>query len=139
MTVNLEYEETLSGMVADVLRLENVLESDQQKALENIGKVIKRETAAVLPQSDEHGAGYKHMKKDIKVTIQGKKQKTGVTGVTVSGGKDTAYKWHMLDDGTRNPNGTVHTKAIHFTSKALRNAETEIERIIDDLVGRVTQ
>lgn len=137
MTVDMNYKDALNGIVADVLKMDNVLEKDQQKALEDIGKVIKRETQKVLPMSDEGGSGYKHMRDDIKVTVNGKKRKTGVTGVTVHGGKLTAYKWHMLDDGTRNPNGTVHTRARHFTAKAMENATPEIERIVDDLIGRV--
>lgn len=136
MTVDMNYKDALNGIVADVLKMDNVLEKDQQKALEDIGKVIKRETQKVLPVSDEGGSGYKHMRDDIKVTVNGKKRKTGVTGVTVHGGKLTAYKWHMLDDGTRNPNGTVHTRARHFTAKAMENATPEIERIVDDLIGR---
>ena len=137
MTVAMNYKDALNGIVADVLKMDNVLVKDQQKALEDIGKVIKRETQKILPVSDEGGSGYKHMRDDIKVTVNGKKRKTGVTGVTVHGGKLTAYKWHMLDDGTRNPNGTVHTRARHFTAKAMENATPEIERIVDDLIGRV--
>ena len=138
MNVELDYDNALSGIVADVLRMDKVLEKDQEKALEQIGKTIKKQTQAVLPVSDESGADYKHMKDDIKVTVNGKKKKTGVTGVTVHGGKQTAYKWHMLDDGTRNPNGTVHTRAKHFTAKAMEKATPEVEKIVDDLIGRVT-
>ena len=137
MTVDMIYKDALNGIVADVLKMDNVLETDQQKALEAIGKVIKKETQKVLPVSDESGKGYKHMRDDIKVTVNGKKRKTGVTGVTIHGGKLTAYKWHMLDDGTRNPNGTVHTRARHFTAKAMEQATPEIEKIVDDLIGRV--
>ena len=85
MTVDMNYKDALNGIVADVLKMDNVLEKDQQKALEDIGKVIKRETQKVLPVSDEGGSGYKHMRDDIKVTVNGKKRKTGVTGVTVHG------------------------------------------------------
>lgn len=139
MTVDLEYQDTLNGIVTDILRMENILEKDQQTALEQIGKVIKKETQMLLPESDEHGVGYKHMKKDVKVTINGKKKKTGVTGVTVHGGKLTAYKWHMLDDGTRNPDGTIHTSAMHFTQKAMSAATQNIESIIDNLQRRVVE
>ena len=136
MNVELEYASALQGMVADVLRCGKIMESEQERVLGEIGKVLKKNTAAALPKSDEAGSGYKHMKEDIKVTINGKRKKTGVTGVTVHGGKLTAYKWHMLDDGTRNPNGTVHTRALHFTGKAMENATQEIEKIVDDLIGR---
>lgn len=138
MTDGIDYKDALNGIVADVLKMENILEKDQQEALEDIGKAIKKETQKVLPVSDESGAGYKHMRDDIKVTVNGKRKKTGVTGVTVHGGKATAYKWHMLDDGTRNPNGTVHTRARHFTAKAMENATPEVEKIVDNLIGRVT-
>ncbi len=136
MKVDFEYDKALQGMVADVLRCEKIMESEQEKVLGEIGKVIKKNTVAALPKSNEAGPGYKHMRDDIKVTINGKRKKTGVTGVTVHGGKLTAYKWHMLDDGTRNPNGTVHTRALHFTGKAMENATQEIEKIVDDLIGR---
>ena len=138
MTVDIDYKDTLQGIIRDVLRMDEVLEKDQQDALERIGKAVKQETKKLLPKSDEDGAGYRHMKDDIKVTINGKKKKTGVTGVTVHGGKLTAYKWHMLDDGTRNPNGSVHTRATHFTGNAMEKASPEIEKIIDELMGRVT-
>ena len=139
MTVDLEYSEALNGLIQDVLRSEKVLESEQQEIMAKAGKIIKKKVEEALPKSDEAGPGYKHMKSDVKVTVHGKKKKTGVTGVTVHGGKTTAYKWHMLDDGTRNPDGTVHTPAIHFTSKAMKEAETEINKIIDDLEGRMVK
>lgn len=139
MNVEIDYQSTLNGIVNDILKMDKVLESDQEAALNQIGKAIKKEVQKLLPKSDEFGAGYKHMRDDVKVTVNGKRKKTGVTGVTVHGGKLTAYKWHMLDDGTRNPNGTVHTKAQHFTGKAIENASGEIDKIIDNLMGRAAQ
>ena len=137
MTVDLNYGDTLNSIVNEILSCEKLLESEQQDTLTKIGKVLQKETKAVLPKSDEHGAEYKHMKDDIKVTVIGKKQKTGVTGVMVHGGKLTAYKWHMLDDGTRNKDGTVHTKAIHFTTEAMKRATPQIEQIMSDLERRI--
>lgn len=139
MKVTFEYEQELNGIIADVLRCKDICEEQQQKALEQIGKSIKKNVIAILPKSDRTGAGYKHMKDDVKVTINGKRKKTGVTGVIVHGGKLTAYKWHMLDDGTRNPDGTIHIPALHFTTKALAKAEGEINDIIDQLERRIVQ
>lgn len=138
MKVDFEFEKTLDEMVVDVLRMENIMESAQSDLLNNIGKEIKKEVQKILPKSDETG-DYKHMRDDVKVTVNGKRAKTGITGVTVHGGKKTAYKWHMLDDGTRNPDGSVHTHAMHFTSKAMSAAEGRIERLIDDLERKVTE
>jgi len=43
------------------------------------------------------------------------------------GGKETAYKWHMLSDGTLNPDGSTHTDATHFDEKAIKNSKDEID------------
>lgn len=137
MTVDISYKDALNGIISDVLKSEKILESDQQELMNKIGKVIKKNVEKVLPRSEVAAPGYKHMSKDVKVTVQGKKAKTGITGVVVHGGKLTAYKWHMLDDGTRNPDGSVHTPATHFTDKAMKEAEPEINEIIDNMIKGV--
>lgn len=136
MNVNMDYKDALGGIIADVLRCNQIAEEEQQAVLKTAGDAIKKAVKDALPKSDEV---HKHMRDDIKVTINGKKKKTGVTGVSVHGGKDTAYKWHMLDDGTRNPNGTVHTHATHFTSQAMQAATPAVEKAVDDLMRRITQ
>lgn len=134
MKVDLSFNDALQGMVADVLRSEQICEKEQAELMRNIGKTIKKEVVAVLPRSDQGGA-YKHMRDDVKVTVPN--AKTGATGVIVHGGKETAYKWHMLDDGTRNPDGTVHTPAIHFTQKALTYSAQKIDKLIDELEEKI--
>jgi len=138
MKVDLEFERPLDEIVTELLRMENIMESEQQDLMTKIGKEIKKEVQNVLPKSGESGA-HKHMREDIKVTVNGKKAKTGITGVTVHGGKETAFKWHLLDDGTRNPDGSVHTPALHFTSKAMQAATPRIEQLINDLERKVTK
>lgn len=136
MKVDFAYEQPLDEIVTEVLRMETILESEQAELMAAIGKEIKKEVRNVLPKSNEDA---KHMRDDIKVTVQGKKAKTGITGVTVHGGKETAFKWHLLDDGTRNPDGSVHTPALHFTSKAMQAATPRIEQLINDLERSVTK
>lgn len=134
MRVDLEYGSGLKDIVADIVRMKNVTEQEQKKALKDIGDEIKKQVKNALPKSD---VKHKHMRDDIKVSV--KDAKSGVTGVVVYGGKDTGYKWHMLDDGTQNPNGTVHTKAIHFTSKAMQAATPTIDRIVDEITRKAAQ
>jgi HK97 gp10 family phage protein len=136
MKVDFAFEQPLDEIVTEVLRMETILESEQAELMAAIGKEIKKEVRNVLPKSNEDA---KHMRDDIKVTVQGKKAKTGITGVTVHGGKETAFKWHLLDDGTRNPDGSVHTPALHFTSKAMQAATPRIEQLINDLERKVTK
>ncbi len=134
MRVDFDYKHGLDELVADVLRSERICEDEQKKLMKEIGKTIKDEVVQILPKS-EVGGKHKHMKDDVKVTVTGGKD--GTSGVIVHGGKDTAYKWHMLDDGTRNPDGSVHTPAIHFTDKAMKRAESTIEKMLDDLEKRI--
>lgn len=136
MKVDFAFEQPLDEIVTEVLRMETILESEQAELMAAIGKEIKKEVRNVLPKSNEDA---KHMRDDIKVTVQGKKAKTGIIGVTVHGGKETAFKWHLLDDGTRNPDGSVHTPALHFTSKAMQAATPRIEQLINDLERSVTK
>lgn len=138
MKIDFTYERPLNEIVTEVLRMETIMESEQAELMKNIGKEIKKEVQKIIPKSDESG-NHKHMRDDIKVTVGGKKEKTGITGVTVHGGKETAFKWHMLDDGTRNPDGSVHTKALHFTSKAMEAATPRIEQLINDLERKITK
>jgi len=138
MKVNFDYQKPLDEIVTDVLRMEDILEGEQADLMAEIGKEIKKQVKGHLPKSDQTG-DYKHMRDDIKVTVNGKKKKTGITGVTVHGGRNTGYKWHMLDDGTRNPDGSVHTKAIHFTTKAMDAATPAIERLINELERKVVK
>ena len=136
MNVDFNFEKPLDEIVAEVLRMETILEDDQAELMSEIGKEIKKQTRDLLPKSDEE---HKHMRDDIKVTVNGKKKKIGVTGVTVHGGKETAYKWHLLDDGTRNPDGTIHTPAHHFTKKAMEAATPHIEALINNMERRIVQ
>ena len=145
MKVDFEYQRPLDEIVAEVLRMDEILEANQLILVEAIGKEIKKELKNILPKSDskndgyQDAGGYSHMRDDIHVTVNGKRKKTGITGVTVHGGRDTAYKWHMLDDGTRNPDGTVHTKATHFTSKAMKAATPRIEQMIEVMLREVVK
>ena len=144
MKVDFLFERPLDEIVAEVLRMDQIMESEQEDLMKEIGKEIKKKVKEILPKSESENDGYqtdkyKHMRDDIKVTIKGKRSKTGITGVTVHGSKDTAYKWHMLDDGTRNPDGSVHTKATHFTKKAMEAATPRIEQLINELERKVVK
>lgn len=145
MKVDFQYERPLNDIVTEVLRMENILEANQEILMKGIGKEIRKEVEKLLPKSDStddgyvSGGFYQHMRDDVRVTVNGKRSKTGITGVTVHGGNDTAYKWHLLDDGTRNPDGSIHTPATHFTSKAMQAATPVIEQMIDIMERKVTQ
>lgn len=117
------------------------LEDKQKTVCTKIGKIIVDNVKKALPRSDtrkKHAADgtstYKHMRDDVKMTV---KQRSGFSSITVGGGKLTAYKWHLLDDGTMTHDGRPHTKAIHFTSTAMKTSKAEIDLLIDNMIAEV--
>lgn len=102
-----------------------------KEALDEVGNVLKDEVKRLLPRSDVSRPGYKHMQDDVKV--HQKKDKLGIRTLIVCGGKDTAYKWHMVDDGTNGNRG------MHFTQNAISNSQKRIDQIVDKAVERVAK
>lgn len=135
-----DFQPALADIAEMILAMPAALEQDQEKAFKDIGQAIKKHVQNEMPRGAEDGINYdgstpyKHMADDVKVTLQGKK--TGEYAVVVHGGKKTAYKWHMLDSGTRNPDGTQHTPATHFTSIALAKSQQDIDEVLMILKGR---
>lgn len=117
-------EDIVQGIMEDIAQIQFETVEEEKKAFKQIGNVIKAEVIKLLKVSDKK---HVHMADDVKVHIS---NKSGLISCVVGGGKETGYKWHMLDSGTRNPNGTVHTPATNFVSKALKNSESEIEKIL---------
>lgn len=141
MKVDFDYQKPLDEILTEVLRMDEILEEQKVPLMKKIGAEVKKQVKDILPRSTSQndgyssGGGYEHMQDDIRIYVNNKY--TGVTGVSVYGGRDTGYKWHMLDDGTRNPDGSVHTKATHFTSKAMKAAEPRIEQLLENLTSEV--
>lgn len=144
MKVEWDYSDNaypVQSIVEEVNRLPELTEQAEKKVFNDIGKIIVTHVKALLPPSGRDGLSnydgsqpYVDMRDDIKSTV---KRKDGFVSLIVRGGKKTGYKWHLLDDGTRNPNGTTHTSAKHFTDKAMRNAEAEIDKYIDQIISEV--
>lgn len=135
MNVTLDFNQTLNEMVAEVLNMPKVSEQAQKKAFQKIAKELVKDVKEVMPRSAADEVG-KHMADDVKSTVR---EKDGTYYCSVHGGKETAFKWHLLDDGTRNPDGSVHTPATHFTDSAMGMAMPKVEKILDDMVKEIAQ
>ena len=140
MKVNFDASEQLLSIEQELQRLSGLAEQEEKKAMRDIQKVITEKLKNNLPLSDGQNTNYDgskpyvHMRDDIKATV---KSKDGVAYILVRGGKLTGYKWHMVNDGTRDPNGRVKTHATHFIDKALKQSESAIEAIVDDMIGGI--
>lgn len=143
MKVNMtDFAPAAADIAEMILSMPGALESEQEATFKSIGQTIKAETIksmrrSIVAQKTNYDGSvpYLHMEDDVKVTLKGRK--TGLYSVTVHGGKKTAFKWHLLDSGTRNPDGTVHTEATQFVSIAIKNSEQGIEAALEELERKV--
>lgn len=141
MRVDFEDGGVFRDIVKEIESIPGVTQEYENMALKKIGAIIKDNVRDNIPIEYEQALNYDgsapriHMANDLKVKI--KHSKEGYSSVTVMGGRLTAYKWHLLDDGTRDSQGRVHTPAIHFTTKALKASESDIDAIIEGLIQEV--
>ena len=133
MNVDFNSEGIIADIMNEISHMENLTEAEEKSAMRKIGKEIAKNAAKLLPRTSED---HVHMKDDIKVTVKSDK---GIVSCIISGGKQTAYKWHMLDDGTRNKDGSVHTRALHFTDRALALSEKDIDTILAEVERKAVQ
>lgn len=143
MNVKLEASDILASISDELKKIPDGFEKEERSALTKIGKVLKSAIEAELDVSDNTGnwtnydgsRPYKHMRDDVKVTT--KKDKSGSSYVVVSGGKLTAYKWHLVNDGTFDAKTGRRIPATRFIDNAMRKNEHKINDIVDELLVKV--
>lgn len=139
MKVNMDSNDAFKYIMEDIARIPEMAEKEEKNVMKKIRDVLVEKVKANLPRSSgganyDGSKPYVHMRDDIKASI---KSKGGFASLIISGGKKTAYKWHMVNDGTRDSKGGVKTAATHFIDKAMLQAEPEIDKIVDDLLAEV--
>lgn len=140
MQVELNSDEALKDIMDEIKRIPELTEKQEKKVMEQIRDVLVKKVRENLPKSAGKGTNYDgsrpyvHMRDDVKASI---KSKGGLSSITVCGGKLTAFKWHLVNDGVRDSKGRVRINPTHFVDKAVIQAEPEIEKLIDDLVAEV--
>lgn len=148
MKVTFEYEKQLKEIENMISGMPDLIEKEERSMLRKIGKAVQKYVIRNLRlhrmtekeiegrKNYDRTMPYKQMDDDVKVEVR--KSKEGDLYVSVKGGKYTGYKWHFLNDGTRNQDGTLHTLATHFMDKALNQAAVEIEKIVESVIRKVT-
>lgn len=126
-------------IMEDIARIPELTEKEEKNVMKKIRDVLVEKVKANLPRSSggtnyDGSNPYVHMKDDIKASI---KSKNGIVSLIIFGGKKTAHKWHMVNDGTRDSKGRMKTAASHFVDKAIIQAEPEIDNIVDELLAEV--
>ena len=141
MDIKFEYEKTMDDIEAMLKKIPESLQDGERKLLRDMGKSVKKNVESNLSYSDveekakkikpsnyDGSIPYVHMKDEVESSVR--KTKDGDLYVVVRGGKMTGYKWHFLNDGTVNMAGT------NFIEKAMIDSETEINRLIDEMIQK---
>lgn len=126
MKVELSYQSALDFFKQDINNLAKSMYSQRGKIIKDCAKVVSAAVVKNLPESDVNTPMYQHMKTDVKTRI--KDDGEGEILAIIGGGRKTAYKWHLVD------NGTSETPAQHFTDKAMSESESGIEAVFNNAI-----
>jgi HK97 gp10 family phage protein len=126
MKVELNYESSMNFFKQEVADIAASMYSQRGKIIRDTAKVVTASVVKYMPESDVNRPLYQHMKTDVKTRI--KDDNEGEVIAIIGGGRKTAYKWHLVD------NGTSDTPAAHFVDKAMTESESSIEAIMDSAI-----
>jgi HK97 gp10 family phage protein len=126
MKVELNYEPSMNFFKQEVADIAASMYSQRGKIIRDTAKVVTASVIKYIPESDVNRPLYQHMKTDVKTRI--KDDNEGEVIAIIGGGRKTAYKWHLVD------NGTSDTPAAHFTDKAMEDSESSREAILDSAI-----
>ena len=136
MNVKLDYEGALSGIQQDVSKMLNTAEKDVIPALKHIGGAVAMQVENVAKRSNRefyYSNGKKkpntHIQDDVVYNVK-KSRKSKQNYVSISGGKKTWQKWHLVSDGHVAKNGRF-VPGDKFVDKAAKNSEQDVDNIID--------
>lgn len=127
MSTGIDYKDAISNMQAEVNKL-TLRSSDVDKTLKQIGKVVKSAIEFTAPMSTGRRTT-KHIVHDVTYKLKTSKA-SGQRYVSVRGGKETGWKWEMVNDGHVALNGKF-IPGNHFVDKAVASCEREVDSIIE--------
>ena len=137
-----DYQSAMNDISKDVNDLVTRADIAIKPALDEIGSVVAINVSRSAPLSDNEFYYYKgqkvsntHIKDDVEYRIK-KSRKMGCKYVSVSGGRKTWAKWHIVNDGHVAPNGRF-IRGSHFIEKAIVNSESLINSVVDKFIGDV--
>lgn len=144
MNITFDFEDALEGIKIDISDMAETLKTEQKTVMKKAAQIIKKNVVSNLPKSDldtdnsnyDGTRPYVHMKDDVKTSVVDRND--GIIYATVKGGKYTGYKWHLVNDGHFDRRGKF-VPATHFIDKAVKQSESEIDSLVDDMIRKAVQ
>lgn len=128
--IDFKYQEMLKGISEEIKSLDKELGEAKRPLLKKIGYTIKEAVQNEIDIAEynynrfnyDGSEPYRHIKDDISVRVK-------ENAVIVHGGRNTAFKWHILNDGHLAGNHFIF--GSHFVDKAIKKSKPQIDRLID--------
>lgn len=149
MDVDFDFEQEIFEINKILAQMPKELESQERTLLRKLGGIVRGKIKKYLQNSDveahakeippsnyDGSRPYVHARDDIKADVR--KDKNGNLYASIRGGKMTGYKWNKINDGHFARDGSTWVPGNQFMDKAMRDAQGEIEKTIDDMVKKVT-
>lgn len=145
MKIEISYEEAMISISQRLAKIPDDVGRREDSLLRELGKALAERVEKELPISDDTdgkttrknyngSTPYVHMKDDVRSSIA--KGKDGTKAVVVRGGKNTGYKWHLVNDDHMDRSGKS-VPGTAFIEKAIVGSEVTINKLIDDFLEEV--
>lgn len=139
MNTTFNYQDATFEIREEIARIPKSIRANAKPTMQKIAKLVKKNVEGALQNLGASGTmsnydgstPYVHMKDDVRTSV--KDDNEGAVYAIIRGGKYTAYKWHLVN------NGTVNTRATHFMDKAMSMTESEANALIDEMINKAVQ
>ena len=150
MDVKFDYEQGVFEIDQMLSKMPKEIESQERPLLRKLGTIVKGKIKKYLHNSDiearakeippsnyDGSRPYEHVRDDVTADVR--KDKNGMLYASIRGGKMTGYKWNKINDGHFARDGYTWVPGNQFMDKAMKDAQGEVEKAIDDMVKKVTE
>ena len=150
MDVKFDYEQGIFEIDQMLAQVPKGLESQERPLLRKLGTIVKGKIKKYLHSSDiearskeippsnyDGSRPYEHARDDVTADVR--KDKNGMLYASRRGGKMTGNKLNKINDGHFARDGHTWVPGNQFMDKAMRDAQGEVEKAIDDMVKKVTE
>jgi hypothetical protein len=145
MNITFNASEVMYEIEQEIAKIPKELKGQTKQIMSKASKIVKSNVEQELGRhrtdpgekiTNYDGTPYVHMKDDVKASV--KDDKEGSVFAIIRGGKYTAYKWHLVNNGHLDKAGNT-VEATHFIDIALKKSESDIDALIDKMISKAVE
>lgn len=137
MKASINYQESIKDISTLITKMHDAPAKEERAALRRIGDAVKHNVEVTVRRSNKvyTKPGYGHIADDVTYVIRKSKADRNLY-VSISGGKNTGWKWHFVNNGHVATNGR-YVAGSRFADIATVKSEAEISKIVDDMCNKI--